>query len=89
MYSLCHALKESKQEAHPDPPPRKKGAAPPVLRTMNQLHLWDEWYEFARETLRFAHADASSYAHRQYTAELRSWRISLRVDALDGRLAAA
>ena len=56
---------------------------------MDQLHMWDEWYEFARETLHFAHADASSYAHRQYTAELRSWRISLRVDALDGRLAAA
>jgi len=51
--------------------------------------MWDEWYEFARDTLHFAHADASSYAHRQYTAELRSWRIRLRVDLPADELAAA
>ena len=51
--------------------------------------MWDEWYEFARETLRYAPADASDYAHTRTSAELRSWNISVRVDALDGSRAAA
>jgi hypothetical protein len=53
---------------------------------MERLHMWDEWYEFARETLRYTPADACSYAHSRVSAELTQWRISLR---LDDRLSAA